>query len=503
MKKKYLFFFLLLSSFSLAQTPAFISDSLDKYITRGLKDWDVPGLAVVIVKDGKTIVSKGYGVKDIKSKEPVNENTLFMIASNTKLFTGTALAMLEQNKLISLNDKVTKYFPEYKLNDKTYTELVTIKDLLTHRIGTKTFQGDFTFLNSSLTRQEVMNKMRLLKPSNVFRQDFGYCNSCYLTAGEVIPKVTGRAWEDFINDSIIKPLQMNNTYVLGTGMEKKANAAKPYTTSYSGTLKEVPYDNWNNLAPSASIVSSVNDLSHWLRFQLDSGKYAGKQIIPFKTLLKTRDVAIMLSSRKSAVNPTHFTGYGLGVFTTDFNGKAVYWHTGGADGFVSNVCFVPEENLGIAILTNNDNQNFFEVLRYQILDAYLKVPYSDRSKKQLASFNEEMKAQLDEIKAWRDRVKGEKPKLPLSAYAGNYSNDLYGDIKITAEDNRLKINFLTHPNLSALLDYMDKDEWLMEYNHIGYGIFSVKFDVEGNKVKSVTTPQNPFIEYDPYTFIKK
>ena len=199
--------------FGFAQAPPFIADSLDNYVKQGLKEWDVPGLSVVIVKDGKVTWMKGYGVRDITSRQPVDENTLFMIASNTKLFTGTALALLETRGKLNLNDKVTKYFPGYRLFDSATTGLVTIRDLLTHRIGTKTFQGDFTFWNTGLSREEIMKRMRLLKPSQIFRQDYGYCNSCFLTAGQVIPVVSGRSWEAFVQDSILTPLGMKSSRI--------------------------------------------------------------------------------------------------------------------------------------------------------------------------------------------------------------------------------------------------------------------------------------------------
>src|SRR5688572_6869022 len=173
---KRIFFLLFFSTtvfLSSAQQPPFITDSLETYIKKGMKDWDVPGLALVVVKNGKLVVSKGFGVRNIASNEPVDENTLFMIASNTKLFTGTALALLETRGRISLNDRITKYFPQFRLYDTATTKLVSIRDLLTHRIGTKTFQGDFTFWNTRLTRNEIMQKMRLLKPSGEFRQDYG------------------------------------------------------------------------------------------------------------------------------------------------------------------------------------------------------------------------------------------------------------------------------------------------------------------------------------------
>jgi CubicO group peptidase (beta-lactamase class C family) len=487
----------------IAQNPSFIKDSLEQYIRTGLKDWNLPGLSVVIVKDGKTVWLKGYGVKDIISGSPVDESTLFMIASNTKLFTGTALSLLETRGKLNLNDRITQYFPDFQLYDPISTQLVTIRDMLTHRIGTKTFQGDFTFWNTKLSRLQIMQRMKLLKPSTLFRQDYGYCNSCFLTAGEVIPKVTGQSWEDFIRDTIIKPLEMNSTLVLSTGIEKAANVVTPYTTSYTGTLQKVPYDNWNNLAPAASIVSNASDLAHWLQFQLDSGRYNGKRILPWVALLKTRDVNISTGSRKSGSLPMHFRGYGLGVFAADYNGRQIYWHTGGAGGMVSNVCFVPEERLGIAILTNNDNQNFFEALRYQILDAYLGVPYVNRSKQQLKGFKDGLREQLREIATWKARLKGAKPTLPLTAYLGTYTNELNGDITITTSGNGLKINFATKPELNARLDYLDNSEWLMQYDNIEYGIFTIKFDIDEGKVKSVTTKQNEFVEYDPYTFIKK
>jgi CubicO group peptidase (beta-lactamase class C family) len=205
-----------------------------------------------------------------------------------------------------------------------------------------------------------MYKMRYLKPGGVFRQDYGYCNSCFLTAGEIIQEVTKQPWEVYIYDSIVKPLGMTQTLTLGKGIAHIKNSAKAYTTTFTGKLNEVPYDNWDNLAPAASMVSNVNDLSHWLLMQLNNGKYNNQQIIPEAAILKTRDMAISTNSRKSSIIPMNFRGYGLGIFTGDYNGKQIYWHTGGASGMVSNICFVPEQNLGIAILTNNDNQSFLK-----------------------------------------------------------------------------------------------------------------------------------------------
>jgi CubicO group peptidase (beta-lactamase class C family) len=482
--------------------PGFVRDSIDAYIQKGLSDWNLPGLAVVIVKDGQVVWMKGYGVRDIITKKPVDEHTLFMIASNTKLFTGSALAMLETEEKLSLDDPISKYFPDYRLYDSTSTKLVSIRDMLSHRIGTKTFEGDFTFWNTSLSREEIMRRMRYLKPPFHFRQEFGYCNSCFMTAGQIIPVVTGETWEKFVQSHFLSPLGMDQTRILSTAVGDQPNVATPYTTSYSDSLNRVPYDNWNNLAPAASIVSNVSDLSHWLLMQLDSGRYQGKQIISWEALQKTRQANTWVRSLKSGRYPTHFTGYGLGLFMQDYAGRQVYWHTGGAGGMVSNVCFVPEEKLGIAILTNNDNQDFFEALRYQILDAYLGVPYINRSQQALPDFLKDSVKTSNEIKSWEMRLKSNKPELPLSAYTGNYTNTLYGKIQLSPEQDHLIIHFITKPDLTASLEYMDNGEWLLRYNNILYGIFQVKFDITNGKVKSLTTRENPFVEYDPYVFIK-
>jgi hypothetical protein len=196
-------------------------------------------------------------------------------------------------------------------------------------------------------------------------------------------------------------------------------------------------------------------------------------------------------------------GYGLGLFVADYNGRQVYWHTGGAAGMVSNVCFVPEEQLGLAILTNNDNQSFFEALRHQLLDAFLDVPYSDRSASSLEQFRKDMKDQLELISEFRGRVGRQKPALPLSAYGGDYTNSVYGSLTITAKNDSLVLKFSNHPDLTGTLQHMDNGEWLLTYNNIEYGIFNTSFKMTGKKVVSLALKVNDFVEYDLYTFTKR
>jgi hypothetical protein len=239
--------------------------------------------------------------------------------------------------------------------------------------------------------------------------------------------------------------------------------------------------------------------------QLDSGRYEGKRILPWDVLRKTRDINIVTRSQRSTVYPIHFQGYGLGVFGADYNGRQIYFHTGGADGFVTNTCFVPEENLGITILTNNDNQSFFEALRYQILDAYLGVPYKNRSQALLTGFNKGQSETVKSTEALQARVKGGKPIMSLGAYTGTYENELYGPILIEKDKDgkNLSVNFKGHNKLVAQMQYMDNDEWLLTYNNLGYGIFPVKFKTTNKQVSSIELRVNEFIDYDSYNFIKK
>jgi CubicO group peptidase (beta-lactamase class C family) len=485
------------------QLPSFVRDSLDNYIKKGMEQWQIPGLAIAIVKDGKTILMKGYGVRELGKADKVDENTLFIIASNSKLFTGTAIAKLDHEKRLSLNDKVTKYIPWFRLYDSTSTALANVRDMLCHRLGTKTFQGDFTFWDSNLPKDSIVWKMRYLKPPGEFRQDYGYCNSGFLVAGQILTKVTGQSWEEYVKANILDPLGMSNTYMNTAGLAGRNNVAKPYNNQYSN-LTQVPFDQVDNLGPATSMVSNVKDLSNWLMLQLDSGRYNGKQILPWPVLQKTREGNILTSSKKSVYYPTHFRAYGLGVNMTDYNARQVYWHTGGAFGYVTNVCFVPEERLGITILTNNDNQGFFEALRYQLLDAFLGVKPTDRSRQQYVSFLQGKK-EIDDSIAWmKQRVeKNNSPTLPLEDFTGEYVNTVYGKIAISKSDKRLICRFEHHPDLIGYMDYMDNNTFRVTYSNIGYGIYPVSFELTDSKVHSVKIRVNDFLESDPYIFIKK
>jgi CubicO group peptidase (beta-lactamase class C family) len=220
--------------------PSFVKDSLDNYVNKALSDWQIPGVAVCIIKNGKVVVMKGYGVREMGKNEKVDENTLFMIGSNTKAFTATALAMLDANKTLSLDDKVKKWLPDFKLYDPWVTNEASIRDLLCHRLGFETFQGDFMFFDSDLSLQEVRQKFGMLKPMYSFRSRWGYTNAAFMTAGEVIPRATKKSWAEFIRDSIFIPLEMDQSLALSKDISSANNKASAHTV-VDGVLKKIPY----------------------------------------------------------------------------------------------------------------------------------------------------------------------------------------------------------------------------------------------------------------------
>src|SRR6185312_5936676 len=249
----------------------FIKDSLEYYVNRAMTNWRIPGAAVCIVKDNKIVLMKAYGIKELGQPEKVDVNSLFMIGSNTKAFTATALAMLQTQGKLSLDDKVTKYLPQFKLEDKLAGEMAIVRDLLCHRLGFQTFQGDFTFYNTNLTRNQVIEKLGQMKETYPFRTKWGYTNSAFLTAGQIILVVTGKPWEVFVKENIFAPLGMSNTLALTADMNKSLNRTVPHTL-IDGRLSAIPYAQIDALAPAGAICSSVNDMSKWVMALLDDGK---------------------------------------------------------------------------------------------------------------------------------------------------------------------------------------------------------------------------------------
>jgi len=508
MKKSFTFLlcYVLLINLTYAQgvnRTSFIKDSIDVYINRAMTNWRIPGVAVCIVKDNNIVLMKGYGVKELGIPEKVDENTLFMIGSNTKAFTATALAMLQEQKKLSLDDHVSKYLPWFKLENKDATNQLIIRDLLCHRIGFKTFQGDFTFYNSNLSRLQVMEKLGQMKATYPFRTKWGYTNSAFLTAGEIIPKVSGKSWEAFLKDNIFAPLGMTNTLALTADMPKSFNRTVAHTL-VDERLSAVPYGQLDNMAPAMSISSSVNDMSKWVMAQLNNGKVGARQVIPENAILATRQPQDYVGSVRHVNGETNYELYGLGWFLQDYAGHRLVMHDGGVTGYVSSVTLVPQDHLGIIILTNTDENSFYEALRWEIMDAYFKLPYQNYSAKYLSAYKANALADQKTIKKLRDSVlMNLQPAQPTNAYIGKYHNELYGDMIITqGEANGLEARFEHHPKMFVKMQPIGGNRFFATFSDPIYGKTVFPFTFQGGRITSVRVKVADFVEQDPYIFKK-
>lgn len=482
----------------------FLKDSLDIYMNRALTNWRIPGAAVCVVKDGKVVLMKTYGVKELGLPAKVDENTLFMIGSNTKAFTATALAMLQERKQLSLDDKVTKYIPDFKLDNKAAGEQAIIKDLLCHRLGFQTFQGDFTFYNTNLSRHEVIEKLGHMKAAYPFRTKWGYTNSAFLTAGEIIPKVAGRTWEIFLKDNIFAPLGMTNTLALTADMPKSLNRTAAHTL-VDGRLVAIPYCQIDALAPAGAISSSISDMSKWVMALLDNGKVGQRQVIPATAIAATREPQDIVGSVRHLNGETNYQLYGLGWFIQDYAGHRIVMHDGGVNGYVSSVTLVPQDKLGIIILTNTDQNSLYEALRWEIMDAYFKLPYRNYSQAYLEFFKTNQTNDQIVDKKLRDTVAMKRPTaMPLSAYTGKYMNDLYGTLTISigGDLDQLQLRFEHHPKMFATAQPLGGNRFYVVFSDPELGKAVFPFTFANGRISSVRVKVADFIERDAYDFRK-
>jgi CubicO group peptidase (beta-lactamase class C family) len=482
--------------------PSFVKDSLDTYIARALAQWQIPGVSVCVVKNGKVIWMKGYGVKEMGTNDKVDENTLFMIGSNTKAFTATALAMLQADKKLSLDDKVQKWLPGFKLYDPWVAKETIIRDLLCHRLGFETFQGDFMYFDSDLSAQEVFEKLAKVKPLYGFRSKWGYTNAAFGVAGEVVAKASGKSWAAFMKQQIFIPLGMNTTLALSKDIQSAPNKASAHTV-VRGELKKIPYGRIDNISPAGSISSGVNDMSKWVLAQLNSGKLNDQQIIPASAIAQTWVPQSILGNGGTMFNTGHFALYGLGWFLEEYNGKKVVSHTGGVNGFVTSVTLVPEEKLGIVVLTNTDANNFYEALKMEIMDACLGLPYRNYSNLLVKRYNDTEAVQQKQLKAKQDTIHtNPAPSLPLAVYTGTYKHNIYGTMAISLKHGKLVATFEHHQGREALVEPLGGNRFLATFNDPLYGIKVWAFTTDSKMVKSVTVKVADFVEFTPYEFYK-
>lgn len=478
MKKIIVLAFVLLSSTLFAQKVDL--DKLDRYFEKTAKEWGIPGMSVGIVKDGQIVFSKGYGVMEVGRPEKPDGNTLYAIASNTKAFTSMLVAMLVEEGKLKWNDPVQKYLPYFELYDSYSSRETTIKDLLCHRVGLGTFSGDITWYKSDLTSEEIIKGLKHLEPQFKFRDGFGYSNVMYITAGEVIKKVTGKTWGENVRERILDPLGMDRSIYSLSKLGEMGNFATPHAYEDDKNIP-IPYVDWEEVAALGGIISSVNDMGKWMIFNMDHGITGTDTLISPASrnmMWRLHNSYSVDHTRPNDFN-THFRGYGLGWGLADYHGRLRVSHGGGYDGMISAVNMIPDEKLGVVVLTNGMNAPTMAVT-YYALNAFLGEEEKDWSAEMLEQRGRQEDNRIEERKA--KRVTGTKPSLPLESYAGKYHSALYGDIDVKLENNKLRIYFEHAKDLSATLEHWHYDVWKLDWDHTHawFSFGTVKFNMTNN-----------------------
>lgn len=460
------FVLLLVASLLFAQGPAPVAPpaDLDQYVASSMKTFNVPGMAVAVVKDGKILVAKGYGVRKLGDPAPVNELTTFGIGSNTKAFTTAALSTLVDEGKLSWDDPVYQRLPGFVMYDPYVSHEMTIRDLLTHRSGMGLGEGDLLFWpQSTYTRDEIIHKLRYMRPASSFRSRYAYDNLLYMTAGQIIPAVTGISWDDYIRQRIFAPVGMAHSNVSNASIKPGDNVAFPHSR-VDGNLQVIPFEALDNVGPAGAINSCAADMAKWVQLQLNHGKFADRDGRLFserrsremwspQTILPTGDPPPSLAPLK-----TNFADYGLGWGLHDYRGRKLIGHTGGVAGFVSRVMLVPEENLGVVILTNAEEGGAFDAILYHVIDHYFQAPATDWIAAFKAMKDKEEKDATDAMaKAAGARDANSKPSLPLDKYAGVYNDAWYGPITIKLENGGLLISFDHTPTMVGDLQHWQHD----------------------------------------------
>ncbi|MGZ8398996.1 MAG: serine hydrolase [Gemmatimonadales bacterium] len=473
---------------------------LDAYVRRVMETFTVPGLSVAIVKDGKVVLTKGYGVQRMGSPAPVDAKTRFGIASNTKLFTATALALLVEEGKIAWDKPVIDYLPAFAMSDPYVTHEMTVRDLLVHRSGLGLGAGDLLWWPpSTYDRKEITRRIRYIPLSTSFRGAYAYDNVLYLVAGEVIEAVSGQTWEEFVRRRIFDKVGMSDSDVRHSGASEGGNVAATHA-EVNGTVRPVAPFASDNTNPAGGIMSGAADMAKWLMVQLDSGRVAGgsRLFSPATTTQLWREVTpTPIGNTPTSVAGAlghlraNMAGYALGLNVRDYRGRILRQHTGGLPGYLSKVAMIPELRLGVAVLTNQESGAAFESIVYHVLDYYLgaKAPDYPTVFKQLGDENRK-KLQAAEQQAAGSRDSTSGPSLPLAKYAGTYRDSWYGDVKIAVEGKGLAIRFTRTPVLVGDLVHWQHDTFLArwrdrELRADAYATFSLKPDGSVDQLKMV------------------
>jgi len=455
-----LFAFLFIAINSYSQTNPFQKKFplIDSYVDSLLKGWNVPGLALGIVYKDQLIYAKGYGYRDVEKKLPVNAKTIFPIASNTKLFTATAAVMLADEGKLSLDKPVRNYMPSLNFYNDELNTKVTLRDMLSHRTGLPRYDG--IWIASPFSRKETIAKVALMKPQLGFREGYIYNNMMFASAGAVMEAVTGMSWEDIVKTKIFQPLDMKVSCFTDEEMMKTNNYSLSYfePDSTKRLLREQYIAQSEALGPAGTIKSNIEDMSHWMIAQLNSGKYKGQQAIP-ESAIKQTLVPNNIADRQGKWDELSNSLYTLGRTIQSYKGYKIATHTGSIDGFYSNLTLIPGEQIGIFMVHNGSpGGSFRSAMAFPVIDRLLGLnytPWSDRYKKDYVEAKTQEKKFKDSTNA--TQVKNTVPSHALTAYTGTYSNPIYGNISIELQNSQLIFLFRKQ---SAVLHHFHYDQFI-------------------------------------------
>jgi len=478
---------------------------IDAYAQTVIDTWKSTsgaGMAIAIVKDDKVVMQKGYGIRELGKPDKIDENTLFAIASNSKAFTTASLAILVDEGKIGWNDKVAKYLPDFQMYDPWVTNELTIRDIVSHRVGLDTFSGDLLWYDTTYSTDEMLRRVRYLKPVSSFRSRFGYQNLMYIAAGRIVEKVSGKPWADFVKERILSPLGMNRTTT--SVRDLKDNFAMPHNES-GGKLRALPLGFLDNAIGAVRLNSSAADLSKWIRLQLGRGTVDGKKIFSEAQSWQmwAPNTLQPISEGASKSNPTrHFSAYAMGWGTYDYYGRKIINHSGGLDGMLSYTVLIPEEKVGFVILTNSESPAF-QIMMNKIRDMFVDAPKRDwnmEAERQVAGGKVADAEEIAKIDA--ARVPNTKPSLVPGGYAGTYSSQMYGDVTVADENGKLVMRLGPAPNFVADLVHWQYDtfeiKWRpsVKYNFPrGFVTFTIDKNGKTDQLK-IDQPNNDFWFYE-------
>jgi len=436
------------------QTQPMNAAAIDTLVERTLRTFEVPGIAVCVIKDGKIIHSKGYGLRSLDTRQPVDENTLFGIASNSKAFTTAALGMLVDEKKIDWDDKVRKYIPEFQLFDPYVTEEFTIRDLLCHRSGLGLGAGDLMFFpdSSDFTIPDILYNLKFLKPVTSFRSQYAYDNNLYIVAGEVVARVSGMSWDEYIDKKILHPLGMSHSASSYDRLPDTTDVIDGHAR-VEGKIKVIARSRSKVDHAAGGIYSSISDLSKWVQLHLADGKYgSGQQLFSTAVLQERWSPQTILRVGGPGTYNTHFAGYGLGFVLNDVKGYKQVSHTGGLEGMVTQITMIPELQLGIIVLTNQEEGTAFSAITNQIKDGYFGIKGTDRVT-EYAGYRK--KQQMEDKKLtdsiWKEvtQFKSQQGSANLSIYTGTYRDPWLGDVTISIKNGKTWFDSKRSPKLTG------------------------------------------------------